>query len=281
MVRIGVAMVMIAAVTLSACSTTTPRPDSSSKGGYYGGDSPPPASDVDFDSIPDAVPRAEPRSKTGNNPYTALGKTYRPLASSKGFVQKGVASWYGTKFHGRRTSSGETYDMWGMTAAHPVLPLPTYVRVTNLDTGRSIVVKVNDRGPFLHDRIIDLSYAAAHKLEIANKGTGNVLIRAIDPESYVGDETSPAFTGSTGDADKTYFVQVGAYNDVVNSISMRQRLIESGHTVYPEGQQKHLEQGEPYRVQVGPFDTMEQASRAKSVLENLLGQVLFIVTQPY
>ncbi len=151
-----------------------------SGGGYYGGDSPPTRT-MDYDKIPDAVPRREPRSRYGNNPYKALGKRYRPMKSAKGFRQKGIASWYGKKFHGRRTSSGETYDMFKMTAAHPTLPLPTYVSVTNLDTKKKIIVKVNDRGPFLHGRIIDLSYAAAQKLGIARKGTGRVLINAIVP----------------------------------------------------------------------------------------------------
>ena len=151
-----------------------------SSGGYHGGDGPP-LQARDFGEIPDAVPRREPRSRYGNNPYQVLGKRYIPMKLARGFRQKGVASWYGKKFHGQRTSSGEIYDMFKMTAAHPTLPLPTYVRVTNLDTKKWIIVKVNDRGPFLHGRIIDLSYAAAHKLGIAGKGTGRVHIKAIVP----------------------------------------------------------------------------------------------------
>ena len=150
-----------------------------SGGGYYGGDSPPRELPDNLDAIADAVPRVLPLSATGNRPYVALGKHYRPWASADGYVARGVASWYGQKFHGRRTSSGEPYDMFAMTAAHPLLPLPTFVRVTNLANGRAVVVKVNDRGPFLHGRIIDLSYAAAHKLGIAKPGTGYVEVRAI------------------------------------------------------------------------------------------------------
>ncbi len=170
-------VVVVVGLALSACGVIK-RPGSS--GGYYGGDRPP-AKSVDFDKIPNATPRREPRSRYGNNPYKVFGKRYIPMKSARGFKQKGVASWYGAKFHGRRTSSGEIYDMFKMTAAHPTLPLPTYVRVTNLDTKKQIVVKVNDRGPFLHGRIIDLSYAAAYKLGIARKGTGRVHIKAITP----------------------------------------------------------------------------------------------------
>ncbi len=141
-----------------------------------------PSGPVDVSHIPDAVPRVEPRSPGGNkSPYTVLGKTYRVVPSSKGYVQKGTASWYGQKFHGRRTSNGEIYNMYGMTAAHKSLPIPTYVQVTNLDNGRQVVVRVNDRGPFHGDRLIDLSYSAAKKLGFANKGTARVELVAIDP----------------------------------------------------------------------------------------------------
>ena len=170
-------IVVFIGLALAACGGNK---RTSSSDGYYGGDGPP-LQVIDFDKIPDAVPRREPRSRYGNNPYKVLGKRYIPMKSARGFKQKGVASWYGKKFHGRRTSSGEIYDMFKMTAAHPTLPLPTYVRVTNLDTKKRIIVKVNDRGPFLHGRIIDLSYAAAHKLGIARKGTGRVRIKAITP----------------------------------------------------------------------------------------------------
>ncbi|RMH16713.1 MAG: septal ring lytic transglycosylase RlpA family protein [Gemmatimonadetes bacterium] len=139
---------------------------------------------VDLDAIPDAVPRIEPLSRYGNPPsYEVFGKTYHTLRDARGFVQEGMASWYGQEFHGRRTSSGEPYDMFAMTAAHRELPLPTYVRVTNLENGRSVVVRVNDRGPF-HDtesRIIDLSYAAAYKLRIIGPGTARVRVEAIVP----------------------------------------------------------------------------------------------------
>lgn len=133
-------------------------------------------------STADAVPKSEPRSKFGNPPfYTALGRRYTVLASADGYVARGVASWYGPDFHGKRASSGETYNMYTMTAAHPTLPLPSYVKVTNLENGRSAIVRINDRGPFKSDRIIDLSYAAARKLGVWQNGTAFVEVRAITP----------------------------------------------------------------------------------------------------
>lgn len=137
---------------------------------------------VDLASVPDAVPRDEPHSRYGNPAhYEVYGKRYHVRDSADGYVERGIASWYGTKFHGRRTSSGEPYDMYRMTAAHKTLPLPTYCRVTNLRNGRSVIVRVNDRGPFHANRIIDLSYVAAAKLGIAANGTGLVEVRALDP----------------------------------------------------------------------------------------------------
>jgi rare lipoprotein A len=142
----------------------------------------PPRQAPDLSRIPDAVPRVEPRSRGGNpESYEVFGRRYRVLDSSTGFVERGTASWYGRKFHGRKTSNGETYDMFRMTAAHKHLPLPTYARVTNLDNGRSVVVRINDRGPFHGNRIIDLSYAAAGRLGMLANGTARVEVRAIDP----------------------------------------------------------------------------------------------------
>ena len=144
-------------------------------------DGPPDASSVP-PVPPDAVPRVEPRSRYGNpSSYVVFGRRYHVMNSAHDYVERGIASWYGRKFHGRRTSSGEPYDMHAMTAAHKSLPLPSYVRVTNLKNGRSTVVRVNDRGPFHENRIIDLSYAAARKLDILGEGTGMVEVRALTP----------------------------------------------------------------------------------------------------
>ena len=153
--------------------------------------------------LPDPVVKAEPRSRRGNGPvYTVWGKSYRVMDSATGFSQEGVASWYGTKFHGRETSSGEKFDVYKLTAAHKHLPLPTYVRVTNLVNNRQTVVKVNDRGPFKGDRIIDLSYAAAVKLGFHEQGTSRVRIEVVAPESL-----SPAERADT------FMVQAGAFSE--------------------------------------------------------------------
>lgn len=137
------------------------------------------------DSVAEIEPRVEPLSRGGNPAsYSQSGKSYRVLKTSRGFTQRGEASWYGTKFHGRKTSNGERYDMYAISAAHKTLPIPTYLEVTNLENGRSLIVRVNDRGPFHSARIIDLSYAAAAKLGYANKGTAAVKIRAIDVAQY-------------------------------------------------------------------------------------------------
>ena len=165
-------------IFLTACGTA-----SGPRGGAIGSTRDgAPSHKVDVTSIPDAVPRAERRSKYGNpTTYTVAGKAYRIMSDSEGYVESGVASWYGTKFHGRRTSSGEPYDMHAMTAAHKTLPLPTYAEVTNLQNGRKVIVKINDRGPFHDNRLIDLSHAAASKLDILATGTGLVEVRAITP----------------------------------------------------------------------------------------------------
>ncbi len=137
---------------------------------------------IDFDAIPDAIPRAEIKSRSGNpETYVVDGVTYRVMDTSAGYREEGIASWYGGYFNGRRTSSGDIYDMYLMTAAHTSLPLPTYVRVTNLGNGRSVILRVNDRGPFVDDRIIDLSFAAATKLGMAEMGTARVEVVALDP----------------------------------------------------------------------------------------------------
>lgn len=139
----------------------------------------------DVSDVPDAVPRVEPLARSGNRPtYEVWGKTYHVLSDANGYEKSGRASWYGEKFHGYATASGEIYDMYKMTAAHRSLPLPTYARVTNLDNNRSVIVKVNDRGPFHDDRLIDLSYAAAARLDILRNGTGRVSVEAIDPVAW-------------------------------------------------------------------------------------------------
>lgn len=171
MKRIALLLVFVAGCS----STPDKRP-----GGFYKDDGPP-ARAPDLASIPDAVPRREPLHRWANRPYEALGKRYVPLMRVGPFEQRGAASWYGKRFHGKPTSSGEKYDMYKMSAAHPILPIPSYARVTNLANGRTVVVRVNDRGPFHAGRVIDLSYAAAYKLGYVTAGSARVLVEQLVP----------------------------------------------------------------------------------------------------
>jgi rare lipoprotein A len=180
---------MAVAVGLAGCFTTSPQSARSISTPSAPPGAPPP---IAPQAVPDAVPRVEPRSRYGNPPfYEVFGKRYYVLASSADYVERGVASWYGPGFHKIRTSTGESYDMYGMTAAHKTLPLPAYVRVTNLQNGRSVVVRVNDRGPFVGNRIIDLSYTAASRLDMLRDGTAMVEVHAIDPGLPTRDPPAP------------------------------------------------------------------------------------------
>jgi len=154
---------------------------SDKKGGYYKDDGPEAKPPSNLDAIADATPRPEPLHKWANRPYQAMGKNYTPLTSVQPFKQRGMASWYGKRFHGQKTSSGELYDMYKMTAAHPTLPIPSYVRVTRVSNGKSVIVRVNDRGPFHSSRVIDLSYVAAYKLGYIQAGAAEVTLEAIVP----------------------------------------------------------------------------------------------------
>ncbi len=164
-------------VLLVACSSAPQK----RPGGYYKDDGPGERPPPDLASIPDAQPRSEPLHKYANRPYEVFGRKYVPMLSVQPFTQRGIASWYGRRFHGQRTSSGEVYDMYAMTAAHPTLPIPSYARVTHVASRRSVVVRINDRGPFHSGRIIDLSFAAAHRLGIDKAGSAEVIVESIMP----------------------------------------------------------------------------------------------------
>jgi rare lipoprotein A len=222
---------------------------------------------LDADAIQDAQPRYEPLSKYGNpDSYVVAGKRYNVLDSAKGYVQRGVASWYGTKFHGRATSSGEPYDMYAMSAAHKSLPLPTYVRVTNLNNRKSAIVKVNDRGPFHSDRLIDLSYAAAVKLGIAAYGTAPVEVKAIEvtPVAQTQATQIPVTQTSTAIAGG-HFVQVGAFSDRGNA----ERLVQKISLQIPFPVSISSTNDTYYRVRVGPFRDWKQVQSVQSQLSNL------------
>jgi len=223
---------------------------------------------IDVSRIPDAVPRVEERSKYGNPPYyTVNSRRYKVLDDHRGYVERGIASWYGTKFHGRRTSSGEPYNMYAMTAAHRSLPLPTYAEVTNLENGRSVTVKINDRGPFRENRILDLSYAAAYRLGITETGTGLVEIRAIDP-------TPPAHqTASTPDSrpvagNPQIYLQLGAFSERDNA----ERLLTRLRGITPTQihvDPIHASGSTLYRVRLGPLAGVDEADRLSKRLLDL------------
>ncbi len=215
-----------------------------------------PVAPPDVSSVPDAVPRQEPLSRYGNPPsYVVNGKRYRTLSSSRGYRERGIASWYGTKFHGRRTSTQEVYDMYAMSAAHKSLPLPTYVRVTNLANGRSVVVRVNDRGPFHNNRIIDLSYAAAARLGLLARGTGLVEVEAIDARASADPLPAPR-PASAGNAE--LYLQVGAFADRGNAERMKARIDSVAHA--PAMISKSVNgEGTIYRVRLGPLASAEKA----------------------
>lgn len=223
-------------------------------------DGAPASFDVDWDEIPDAVVKHEEISRYGNpDSYEVFGKTYFTLDSADGFTESGIASWYGTKFHGRRTSSGEPYDMYAMTAAHKSLPLPTYVEVINEDNGRRAVVKVNDRGPFHEGRIIDLSYAAATKLGVADVGTANVKIRALAPGGDAGSTAESVDASSTVDDGKIY-IQVAAFSMEEKAFAMLDRLRDANFS----SSRIHVEsrEGKPlYRVRIGPLPSQDVAEK--------------------
>ncbi len=210
---------------------------------------------LDISNIPEPVPRAEPPSAYGNrSPYTVLGKSYRVRDRAEGYSERGLASWYGQKFHGRQTSSREVYDMCSFSAAHKTLPLPSYVRVTNLDNGRSAIVRVNDRGPFHEGRIIDLSYAAAVKLGVDRTGTARVEVEAIavGPQRAATAPAAPAPSPLPAPATAgPQIVQVGAYRDEANARRIAGQLLAAGvDEVQVESVRVH--EGKVWRVRVGP-----------------------------
>ena len=195
--------------------------------------------------VPSSVPANVPYGKASQRPYKVNGKTYYPLSSSEGFVEEGIASWYGPGFHGRKTASGEEYNMYDFTAAHKVLPLGTYVLVTNLENGRKAVVRINDRGPFVKGRIIDLSYAAARALGIQQKGTARVRIQALAEGHVRGNRLvleHPNFYKGR------FYIQVGAFSSYANAVRLKERLNRRFRTVLIEPFQKGQKQF--YRVRI-------------------------------
>lgn len=283
-------LIMVSCLALVACGGNrtvkpTSKTNTSNNGGYYGSDGPHANPPSDLDSIPDATPKVEGLYKYSSKPYVALGKKYVPLKTAKGYKRRGVASWYGKMFHGKKTAIGETYDMYSMTAAHTVLPLPSYVKVTNIDNGRSVVVRVNDRGPFKHKREIDLSYAAAHKLRLIEKGSGMVEVEAIDPRNYVAPpkiiakntppkkvtaapNTQPLATGQ-------HYVQAGAFGNEDNAIALQNRI--NGLDIEDISKINRMYNAGLYRLTVGPYQTRQAAENTAQQIRNKLNTSTIIL----
>jgi rare lipoprotein A len=235
--------------------TKTPPPTTTAKGGgYYLDDGPEATPPPNLDAIPDAVPREEPLHRFANRSYVALGNTYTPQTERRAHSEEGLASWYGRRFHGKKTASGELYDMYAMTAAHPTLPIPSYARITALDTGKSVVVRVNDRGPFHSSRVIDLSYTAAHKLGYLGRGSTRVRVESLDPAAY----------DAKGEAigEGIYF-QLGAFSSADNAQKLLDRLTRE--LQFDPARTRLVLNDALHRVQIGPYpsDDAAQADRER------------------
>ena len=296
----GSKVVVVKEDTPVAASTPTARkPTVTQKrgGGYYKDDGPGDEIPDNLDEIPDAIPQAEPLHRFANRPYSVLGKTYVPDTRLRSFRQRGIASWYGKKFHGQKTSIGETYDMFAMTAAHPTLALPSYVRVTNASTGKSVVVRVNDRGPFHADRVIDLSYAAAHRLGYINHGSTLVDVETIIPGeptrlSYAQikpplpadepddierlasrpDQDAPPVTLPPG-----IYLQLGAFSANDNAESLRSHL--SRELDWLTESIQVIPGDKLYRVQLGPYASRPEAEKVAERIRQSHGYKPAFVTR--
>lgn len=249
------------AAALAGCGTQPPAPEkpstaSTKPGGYYLDDGPEANPPGNLDAVPDAVPRDEPLHRFANRTYVALGNTYTPTTERGAYSKEGVASWYGRRFHGKKTASGESYDMYAMTAAHPTLPIPSYARVTALDSGKSVVVRINDRGPFHSNRIIDLSYTAAHKLGLLGRGSGRVRVESLDPTDSVAQQQAADPRGGV-------YLQVGAFSSADNARALRDRL--SSALGLGAERTRVVQSGSLHRVQLGPYadDAAAHADRAR------------------
>ncbi|MFN3398113.1 MAG: septal ring lytic transglycosylase RlpA family protein [Sulfurimicrobium sp.] len=298
--RIGFLLAAVAAFQLAGCSSITPRaehagavaPKPIKGGGYYLDDGPGDNPPANLDAIPDAEPKAEPLHKFANRPYTVLGQTYTPATRLGPYKARGIASWYGRRYHGQKTAVGEPYDMYAMSAAHPTLPIPSYARVTNLDNGKSVVLRINDRGPFRSNRLIDLSYTAAYKLGVLNGGTNQVEVESIDPGDYqvaaarpapsspetkplpaqaapvatatpltaVAENTAvaPAVPPATG-TDGNVFLQLGAFSSRENAENFSGKM-KLGLGPLVEKMQI-VEGGGLFRVRLGPYASRAEAGQ--------------------
>jgi peptidoglycan lytic transglycosylase len=264
----------------SPAPSVSRAPAPTTGGGYYKDDGPGANPPDNLDLLADAVPTIEPLNRFANRPYSVFGRDYVPATSLRPYKERGLASWYGRKFHNQKTSTGELYDMYAMTAAHPTLPLPSYAKVTSLTTGKSVIVRVNDRGPFHAGRIIDLSYAAAYRIGIAQVGSGQVEVESVFatgapplpvqplPTIAASEPATPASI-PVGQEASGFVVQLGAFANNVNATAFVEHV---ANQIAPLGvEAKVHEQGGLYRVSVGPYPTRDDARRTADRLRSALG----------
>jgi rare lipoprotein A len=271
------------AMTIAGCGSAPSRPASSKPGGYYLDDGPGANPPANLDSVPEPRPRVEPINKYTSRPYTVLGRTYTPYAQLTPYKARGTASWYGKRYHGQKTSSGEVYDMFAMSAAHTILPLPSYARVTNVANGKSVVVRVNDRGPFHQDRLIDLSYVAAQRIGIIGEGSGTVEVEAIIPGSQEAPAPAapapppePVAVAAPVSAEPGgVYVQLGAFSVQQNAEAFLGRMRID--LAWLSGSMHLYQRDGLYKVHAGPYPSREEAGHAAERVEKELGFKAFVL----
>lgn len=280
-------------VASASNSSYVMKPYARKGGGFYKDDGLPAQIPENIDQIPNAAPRLEPLRNAANRPYTVLGMSFTPMTNLQPFTQQGIGSWYGTKFNGLKTSNGDTYDMFAMSAAHPTLPLPCYVRVTNTQNNRSVIVRVNDRGPFHNGRIIDLSFTAAYKLGYVDQGSSPVRVELIIPDAggvtYADASKDALAVNEARLDDKTRYgeeipkpgtyVQMGAFQNGFNAQVLRNHLLRELDWMTPD--KVHVYAETPWhRVQVGPFSNRAEAEVVQAKIRDALGGQPHIAVRP-
>jgi len=276
-------LTFVTAFLLFGCQSVEPlfeqsnkdKPKVKNSGAYYLDDGPDENPPQNLDKIPDAQPKYEALSKRANRPYVAFDKKYFPMKKIIPFKEEGYASWYGKRYHGRKTSIGETYDMYQMTGAHKTLPLPCYIKVTNLKNNRSVIIRVNDRGPFIDERIVDLSYAAAHRLEIIQNGSELVKIEMVNPSSVVKNIEKPNQNSSP--SIKSFYIQAGAFSNQDNASFLINRLskIKFKNSLSI----KILNKNSLHLVTIGPYASKKIAEEALKNVTKKIQLNSFIISE--
>jgi len=262
-------------------------------GGYYLDDGPGDHPPENIDEIPNATPKVEPFHGRANQPYIALDNKYVPMTSFYPYKERGVASWYGKRYHGKKTSIGEVYDMYSMTGAHTTLPIPCYVRVTNTENNKSIIVRINDRGPFKKDRVIDLSFAAAYKLRLSDKGSGPVEVELIDPRQFSTLKKTPdvlnekiqekdVATAQVKLAEETIsteplYIQAGAFKNEKNADLLLKQLLDMKIENTPPFKKQFSE--DLFHVVIGPFNSKDEANNIADLIKSKIKISIFVVTK--